>query len=448
MGGAVIVTPVCQRVVKLSRNGNLCRDQARADAGRQCNVARKYRVFPMASHVRHPVWMFSAQPGAWTFTLLFFIESIARATLATIMPLVAYLVFGDKQTVSLAYTAVSLLALGLSFSIPILIRHLSRRWTYSLGTALLAACAGLLTMGLGWTMILAMLLRTFGAALLNITLNLYIMDNIQKQQLVRSEPQRYAISTVAWTAAPLLGVWLYGRYGILAPVMISAGAAVVLLGVFWMLRLNDSTPIRGAARKGAVRPANPLAYIPRFVVQPRLRLAWAIAFSRSAFWVTFFVYTPILMIEGGYSATQGGIIIAAGNLTLLNNMFMERFARRFGVRRILALAQILAAVSLVVTGVLAAVDAGLAGVMLVVAAFFVSVMDGLGPVPFMRAVHAHERPQMTTVYRTYMDASELIPPLVYVFMFMLAGFSGVFMALAGLMAVIGWMTWRHLPSRL
>lgn len=401
----------------------------------------------MALHVRHPAWIFTAQPGAWTFTLLFFVESIARATLATVLPLVVYGVFGDKQSVSLAYTAVSLVALALSFTIPIIIRRLSRRWAYSLGAALLASCALLLNLGMEWSMVLAMLLRTFGAALLNITLNLYIMDNIRKQQLVRSEPQRYAIATIAWTAAPFLGAWSYGTYGVLAPTLFSAGAALALIAVFWMVRLNENLPIR-AAKAGAARPLNPLTAVPRFVAQPRLRLAWAIAFSRSSFWVTFFIYTPILLLEGGYSATTAGAIVAMGNLMLVNNLFLERFARRHGVRRILALAQICAALALIPTALVAGHNALAAGILLVVASFFVSVMDGLGPVPFLRAVHAFERPQMTTVYRTYMDASELIPPLVYAALFGIAGFTGVFFALASLMAVMGFITLRYLPRSL
>tara|TARA_R110002124_G_scaffold29244_10_gene102132 strand:- start:1130 stop:2335 length:1206 start_codon:yes stop_codon:yes gene_type:complete len=401
----------------------------------------------MALHVRHPVWVFSAQPGAWTFTLLFFVESVSRATLATVMPLVAYGIFGDKQSVSLAYTAVSLVALALSFTIPSLIRHLSRRWTYSLGALLLAACALLLNLGMGWSMVLSMLLRTFGAALLNITLNLYIMDNIRKQQLVRSEPQRYAIATIAWTAAPFIGAWSYGSYGVLAPTLFSAGAAVALFAVFWMVRLNEKLPIR-AAKAGAARVINPLSAVPRFVAQPRLRLAWAIAFSRSSFWVTFFIYTPILMLEGGYSATTAGAIVAFGNLMLFTNIFVERIARRYSVRRILAGAQICAALALVPTALFAANNALAAGILLVVASFFVSVMDGLGPVPFLRAVRAHERPQMTTVYRTYLDVSELIPPLVYAALFGLAGFTGVFLALAALMGAMGLTALRYLPRSL
>jgi hypothetical protein len=82
---------------------------------------------------------------------------------------------------------------------------------------------------------------------------------------------------------------------------------------------------------------------------------------------------------------------------------------------------------------------------MVAAAFFVAVIDGLGPIPFLRAVHVHERPAMTTVYRTYLDASEMLPPLVYAMVLPLFGFAGAFAALAGLMVGIGWMVLRHLP---
>ena len=44
---------------------------------------------------------------------------------------------------------------------------------------------------------------------------------------------------------------------------------------------------------------------------------------------------------------------------------------------------------------------------------------------------------MTAVYRTYLDASELLPPLAYFFLFMLGGFPAAFAALALLLAAIG-----------
>ncbi len=58
-----------------------------------------------------------------------------------------------------------------------------------------------------------MVVRVFGVACLNITLSLYIMDNIQRGDFVRSEPLRLTMSAGAWTFCPSLGVFLYGRFG-------------------------------------------------------------------------------------------------------------------------------------------------------------------------------------------------------------------------------------------
>ena len=65
------------------------------------------------------------------------------------------------------------------------------------------------------------------------------------------------------------------------------------------------------------------------------------------------------------------------------------------------------------------------------AAFFAALIDGLGPVPFLRAVRARERPEMTAVYRTYLDASELLPPLAYFFLFQIGGFTAAFAGARG-----------------
>jgi len=46
----------------------------------------------MAVHVRHPILIAAAPttPGIRTFSLLYFLESMARATLVTVLPLTAY----------------------------------------------------------------------------------------------------------------------------------------------------------------------------------------------------------------------------------------------------------------------------------------------------------------------------------------------------------------------
>ena len=191
--------------------------------------------------------------------------------------------------------------------------------------------------------------------------------------------------------------------------------------------------------------ATPWRAVRRFAAQPRLRLAWAIAFARSAFWVTFFIYIPILMVEGGLGAGAGGLAVAAGNLMLFNNLFARGWATRHSLRRVLGTAFLAAAALTLAAGLLGLRAPALAGGAMVAGAFFVALIDGLGPVPFLRAVRAHERPQMTTVYRTYLDASELLPPLAYTLLFAVGGFALAFAALAALLAAIGLLTLRHLP---
>lgn len=398
---------------------------------------------PLAFHVKTP-FVLSVEPGhaPWAFATLFFLESVARGSLATVMPLHAYAVFGDKGSVSLAYTLVAALALISSFAIPLMIRQFSRRWSYTFGVVCLIVSGVLLATDSFSGQFGAMFLRTFGAATLNITLSLYIMDHIHKTQLVRSEPLRYGVSTLAWMVAPLAGVYFYQRFGVWAASILPTIGACILIAVFWYLRINE---------KGGLRPAispahNPLVSIRRFASQPRLRLAWLIAFARSAFWVTFFIYVPILMLEGGLSAYAGGIAVAAGNAMLLNNLLATGWAQRHSVRTMITIALAGGSILVFACGLAGVSQPFVAGVMMTCAAFFVSMLDGLGPVAFLRAVRPHERAQMTTVYRTYLDASELLPPFVYFFAFMALGFSGAFYALALLLLATAWITWTYLPK--
>lgn len=401
----------------------------------------------MAQHVRHPILIAAAPApaGAWTFSLLYFLESLTRATLVTVLPLTAYRLFGGKEQVSLLYTGVALLALGFSFAIPMIVRRISRRWSYTLGCALLASFAVLLALDAPPALVLGMICRTTGAAMLNVTLSLYIMDNIGKRELTRSEPLRLAVATLAWGVAPYVGVRLMQGLGLWAPAGLSLAAIALLAAVFWTLRLGEGGTIRAATARSPMPSLSPLASIRRFLAQPRLRLAWGIAFARSAFWVSFFIYVPILMVEGGLDATAGGLAVAAGNLMLLNNLFARGWATRHSLRRVLGAAFLAGALLTLLAGLASLRQPALAGAAMVAAAFFVALTDGLGPVPFLRAVRVHERPQMTAIYRTYLDASELLPPLAYFFLFQLGGYATAFAGLAALLAGIGALTLRHLP---
>ncbi|RWG64139.1 MAG: MFS transporter, partial [Mesorhizobium sp.] len=66
--------------------------------------------------------------------------------------------------------------------------------------------------------------------------------------------------------------------------------------------------------------------------------AWLIAFGRSCFWTTFFVYGPLFMVITGEGKLAGGLLVSAGNALLFMAIFWGRAGKRFGGRRTMAFA--------------------------------------------------------------------------------------------------------------
>jgi hypothetical protein len=80
-------------------------------------------------------------------------------------------------------------------------------------------------------------------------------------------------------------------------------------------------------------------------------------------------------------------------------------------------------------------------------ALCVMVLDGLGNIPFLRAVRPLERPQMATVFRTYIDLSDLLPAALYSVLLSFADIRIVFLA-SGLWMLVAATVARHLPRRM
>ncbi|PZN54974.1 MAG: MFS transporter, partial [Proteobacteria bacterium] len=92
----------------------------------------------MSVHVRHPIWLPAVRPAdARTFATLYAIESFARATVSSVIPIQAYEILRSEQTVSILYTLVSLTGLSVTLFMPLLMRRFARRWVYTAGAALL-----------------------------------------------------------------------------------------------------------------------------------------------------------------------------------------------------------------------------------------------------------------------------------------------------------------------
>jgi predicted MFS family arabinose efflux permease len=401
----------------------------------------------MAIHVRHPIWLEGvARPGVGAFALLFAIESFARAILVTVIPLQAFAALQSSRTVSLMFTCVGIAGLVGSLFIPFLIRLIPRRWVYTMGALGLVTAAALFAQGGPAGLLAGLIVRVLAVACLNITLNLYIMDVIRRGDFVRSEPFRLAVSGAAWTLCPSLGVWLYGRYGAIAADGLSAAAALLLLVAFWAIRLSDN-PAIAAPRPGTALP-NPLRSIGRFVAQPRLRLGWLIAFGRSTWWAQFFTFTPLYLVTSGHSDLVSAVVISLGNAVLFLTVPIGRFAERVGVRRVLVGAYLLTGATMLAAAALAVAGWSLAVAgLLLLAAVWVSGLDAVGNIPFLRAVRTRERAEMTTVFRTYIDLSELLPSALFAVLLSFFGLESVFAATALVMLAIGLVA-RHLPRAL
>ena len=387
----------------------------------------------------------SRRPGAFTFAMVFAVESFVRALNSTVVSLQAYDLLGSSQKVSVLSTSVALTVLSITLMLPHILGRLRRRWAYTLGVVLLMLASLALASHVLAGQAAGMLLRNTGAAILNITLSLYILDHIRRSELARAEPLRLSLSTFSWMTGPALGVWLYVAFGSWGPQLAVIASGLLLLGVFWFLRLSDSAKILA---KVNTKPFNALTNVKRFVVQPRLRLAWLIAFGRSCFWSTFFIYGPLMIVESGLSKTEGGLMISASQAVLLSAWLSGRLAQRYGVRRIIALAFMLACILSAGAGLAGTGSPYLAMGLLLGGATAASALDGVGGIPFLRSVRSHERQQMTAVYRTYLDLSELIPSFVFAFVLLWLPIGSVFIILGLMLAAIGLISWRHLPRSL
>jgi MFS family permease len=380
--------------------------------------------------------------GAMTFGLLFLLESLVRSFNSSVISIQAYDLLGSSQRVSVLATGVSFVVLLITLMMPWLFGRMRRRWAYTVGGLLLISGSLALASFTLPGQVAGVIMRNSGASIMNVTLQLYILDHIRKADLTTSEPMRLAVSTFAWVVGPASGVWLYTNYGPVAPQLAAIAAAILVLSVFWFLRLHDKVNMPS----GTLQPFNPLANVVRFAAQPRLRLAWAIAFGRSCFWATFFTYGPLLMIEGGLGKQAGGFIVSASQIFLLSAFVFGSLAKRIGVRGVISLCFTVISLSCVVAGLFGPHAPIMAAALLLIAALFASGIDSVGGIPYLRSVRPLERQRMTAVYRTFIEFSELVPGFIFAFALSYFDIGIVFIILGVCLSTLALLVWAYLPK--
>ena len=379
---------------------------------------------------------------ALAFLSLFFVPGVAQAILHTVVPLQALYLLDSARAVTLLYVGTGLVAVAGRFSIPYLVKLLRRRFVFTLGALSLAASSVLLAFNQVPALAASLVLSTFAFACIEITSQLYVLDHIPRQALKHFEPIRIFAVAGPWTLGPWLGVYLQRNIAFVTPFAIAAGAAFILLILFWSLRLGENAVLTSMRRP----PPNPVRYLRRFFAQPRLRLAWTLAAARSSWWNMFYVYTPIFAVTSGLGAETGGILASIGTGWIWLVPFWGWVGRRFGLRRLLRAGYAVAGV-LSICAALAFGTPWLGAGLLVLAALGTEIIDGAGNLLFLRAVRAYERAEMTTVFVSFRDVAQLGPPAVCSVLLSLFSLTSVFIA-SGLMMGAAASLARRIPRRL
>ena len=363
------------------------------------------------------------------FALLAGLEAGVRGMLISVMPLVVYDALQDASVVSRLYFLVGLASLTGGLMVPWLTRFIPRRWMYTLGTLFYLQGMALAIHGGTTATALALLSNALATVTIFVCLNAYVLDYIARAELGRCTSMQMMYSAASWSAGPVLGVWLRSLWAP-APFLVAAGFALVLLVTFWVLRLGNGKEICRARRP----TPNPLAYLGRFFVQPRLIAGWLFAVLRSCGWWVYVVYLPIFCVRNGLGDRVAGVALSLSNGMLFLTPVMLRAILRLGVRHIVRTGFLAAAVCFGTASLVAPVPAA-AVAALMLGSVFLILLDVSAGLPFLMAVKPSERTEMAAVYSSFRDVSGIVTPGVAWLVLLVAPLSAIFVTCgAGLVA--------------
>ncbi|MFM2356575.1 MAG: hypothetical protein RLZZ528_2311 [Pseudomonadota bacterium] len=389
-----------------------------------------------------PDWLRHAPaPGARTFALLSGTEATMRAMLVSVWPLVMYEALGSAENVSAIYFVAGIIALSYGMMVPWLNRHIPRRWLFTVGTGFYMA--GPLCAIVGGPVLtpLGMMMTGWGTVTVFICTNAYVMDFIARHELARSETLKLVFSALPWGIGPVLGVSLWKIWAPL-PFLFAIAVANLLLALFWAMRLGNGKVIQQARGPAP----NPLAFIGRFVRQPRLVAGFLFAVIRSMGWWVYVVYLPIFCIEQGLGDRVASVAFSISNLMLFLSPWMTRWMQGRSLRQGVQTAFACGAGFCLVSA-FGQVWPPLAIAGLFATSFFLVMLDAFGGLPFLMAVKPAERTEMSAVYSSFRDVSSILTPGMAWMVLLVAPIPGIF-ATAGLLMAGAWVIAGQLHPRL
>jgi MFS transporter, ACDE family, multidrug resistance protein len=378
-------------------------------------------------------------PHAFTFANLQGLLNFALALPLSVIPLLALDLLGDAQQVSALYLVVSIFALAGALALPMLVNRLGRIAVTLGGTVMVVVAALLFTTGSIPAFYVATIFYTVGFFAMELTLNVATMDNIARQSFVRFEALRMCSKGLGFTVGPWLGVVIAVNFGLIWPFVIMAVLTVFVCGLLLMRCLVVNRRVAGVGHD------NPLHFIPRFVRQPRILLAYVLAIFRSAWWNIFFVFAPIYCVESGYTDEDAGLVVSLGAAATMLAPLWGRLGGPLGMRRQLIVGYVATALAaFTMTAVSGFPPAGIA--MLILACVCASWLDAVSNAPFARAVRPHQRAEMASVYTTYRDTGRVMSQSAFTVILLVFPVASVF-AVTGLGMLGGAWFSRYIPRR-
>lgn len=374
------------------------------------------------------------------FATCSFLAGLAQTVVMTVLPVEAFRLMGSARGVSLVYLAAGLAGFGARLAIPSLVWMIGRPGVLMLGVGSLCLSGGALMTRTLPALPPGLFLNFFAFACFDIVINLYILDYIARPALGRFEAKRIFFSAAPWTLGPWLGVFLQLHVADWMPFLVSSATAIVLLVFFFGC---------GLAAEPAARPMRPprgpARYLRRFFAQPRLRLAWTLASGRAAWWAMFQVYAPIFAVESGLGAELGGAIVSLGLGWMWTVLLWGWLGRRYGLRALLMGGYAATGLMTIAAAMLMGIPL-LGAAMLVLSALAAETIDGAGNTLYLRAVHPHERSEMTAVFVSYRDVAQFGPPALFSVVLAVFDLPAVFVV-GGLMMIGLARLTRHIPRR-
>ncbi len=372
---------------------------------------------------RAPIYLtHSPTPRVEDFARLAALEAGVRGILISVMPLALYRAFGDAAIVSGIYLTVGLMSLCAGLMLPWINRFIARRWLFSCVGLFYVAGTGMALTGNPILLALGLASNALATVMWMVCFNAYVLDHISRTDLGRNESTRLVYSAASWMVGPALGVALLDIWRP-APFLLAGGLALLVVAVFWRMRLGNGRQI---ARARAPAP-NPLAFLGRFGAQPRLVAGWLFAMIRSCGWWVYIVYLPIFCIESGLGDRLAGTMLSVSNAMLFLTPLMLRLVYRLSVRRAVRVSFAATAVLFVLAGLSSGVPLVTLAALMAGSACLI-MLDVCGGLPFLMAVKPSERTEMAAVYASFRDASGIVTPAVAGLLLTVAPVAAVFAA--------------------